>query len=410
MMRSLWMVLAVGASTLGCSDHASHAGEGHDEHAGEAHDAHAGEAQAKEGEGGRAKPGEDEHAEEEGVVRLGPAAIARSGVRVAAAVAGALGESVEVSAEVQLNPDRVAHISPLVDGQLLSVEVALGDDVIVDQPLAQMRSVGLGQARAELNRTAALRRAVRRTLQRQKRLRKEGIASERSYLAAQLASEQASAEYAAAKSRLRVFGVEGGAGPDMHLTSPIAGRIVERHATRGENTSPDDTLFVVADLGHMWIIGHAYEQQISQITPGMPATLTLNAYPGRTWTGAVNFIGAQIEKKTRTLPLRVEIDNKDGLLRPGLFGTLRLAKAVGGAPIAVIPMAAVQTLERRSVVFVPGDAPGEFAAKVVTLGRESRGRVEVIKGLAPGEPYVADGAFVLKSELVRSQLGHGHAH
>ena len=98
------------------------------------------------------------------------------------------------------------------------------------------------------------------------------------------------------------------------------------------------------------------------------------------------------------------------MLRPGLFGTLRLAKAAGGAPVAVIPMAAVQTLEDRSVVFVPGHAAGEFEAKVITLGRESRGRVEVIQGLAPGDDFVADGAFVLKSELVRSQLGHGHAH
>ena len=403
------LALALAAFALGCHDHASHAGEEHgEEHAEEGH------AEKGHAEKGRApeaghKAGHVE-GEEEGVVHLDPAAVQRSGVQVTTAMAGALGERVEVSAEVHLNPDRVAHISPLVDGQLLSVEVALGDDVTADQPLAMMRSVGLGQARAELNRTAALRRAARKTLQRQKRLRKEGIASERSYLAAQLASEQASAEHAAAESRLRVLGVVGGAGPDMQLTSPIAGRIVERHATRGENTTPDDTLFVVADLGEMWVIGHAYEQQISEIKLGMPATLTLNAYPGRTWTGSVDFIGAQMEEKTRTLPIRVEIDNKDGMLRPGLFGALQLAKAEGGAPVAIIPRGAVQRLGDRSVVFVPGHEAGAFEAKPIIVGRESGGRVEVTEGLAPGERYVVEGAFVLKSELVRSQLGHGHAH
>jgi cobalt-zinc-cadmium efflux system membrane fusion protein len=386
---------------LGCHDH-----EGHDhEHpkAGEG----AGHAAHEDHEG---EPPHADHGEEEGVVHLTAEAIERSGIRVGTARAGMLGRQLTLPAEVQLNPDQVAHISPLVDGQLLSVEAALGDRVVADQPLAQMRSVALGQARAELNRTTAIRRATRATLERQRSLRKEGISSERRYLEARLASEQADAEHQAARSRLRVFGVKGGKGPDMTLTSPIAGRIVERHATRGETIAPSDTLFVVADLARVWVIGRAYEQQIADIQLGMPATLTLNAYPGRTWTGTVDFIGARIEEDTRTLPIRVEIQNDDRSLRPGLFGSLGLARPTEGGDAVLVPSAAVVTIGERKVVFMPGDEAGEYAAVPVTIAAEAGGQAAIAKGLTAGQTLVVDGAFVLKSELMRAELGHGHAH
>lgn len=367
--------------------HADHEGEGHEDHKeGEAHD-------------------------EEGVVRITAEAQRRSGIVVKPAPAGSLSAQMEIPAEVQLNPDRVAHISPLVDGQLLSVDVTLGDQVKAGQQLARLRSVALGQARAELSRARAMREVAAQTRKRQRRLRAEGISSERSLLEAELAYKQADAEQDAASSRLRVLGVKGGSGPDMDLSSPIDGLIVERHATRGESVSPSDTLFVVADLSRVWIIGRVYEQQIARVRPGGPATLTLNAYPGRTWPGVVDYVGATLDEATRTLPIRVELENPDGTLRPGLFGALSLA--VGEAPAraaVLLPQGAVQSMGEGAVVFVPGDAPGEFEARPVTTGASGRGQVEITAGLEAGAEVVVEGAFVLKSELIRGELGHGHAH
>lgn len=347
---------------------------------------------------------------EEQIVQLSPEALSRSGIRLGTAEAGALTGALEVPAEVQLNPDRVAHISPLVDGQLLSVDVTLGDQVEAATQLARLRSVELGQARAELSRTTSLRDVAEQNRERQRRLREEGISSERSLLEAELAYEQANVEHDAARSRLQVFGVQGGNGPDMTLNSPIAGVVIERQATRGENVSPDDTLFIVADLSSVWVIGRVYEQQLAQITPGMSATLTLNAYPGRSWTGNIDSIGATLDESTRTLPIRVELDNPDGQLRPGLFGSLRLVSGQPTTTSVIVPLSSVQTLDNRTVVFVSGHEDGEFAARPVTTGRESAGQVEVLEGLEPGVQIVVEGAFILKSELMRGELGHGHAH
>ena len=415
----LTCVLAMGA---GCkdSDGQDHGGESHEEHAGHddhagdehGHEEHAGEDEAHD-DHGHGEERHDDHGHDDGeeqVVRISPEVLSRNGIRLGTAEAGVLAGAFEVPAEVQLNPDRVAHISPLVEGQLLSVDVTLGDRVEAETQLARLRSVELGQARAELSRTTSLRDVAEQNRDRQRRLREEGISSERSLLEAELAYEQADAERDAARSRLRVFGLRGGSGPDMTLESPIAGVVVERHATRGENVSPDDTLFIVADLSRVWVIGRVYEQQVAQVAPGMNATLTLNAYPGRTWTGTVDFVGATLDESTRTLPIRVEIDNPDGLLRPGLFGSLRLASGQPTSTSVVVPLSAVQTVDNRTVVFVPGHEDGEFAAHPVTTGRESTRQVEVLEGLEPGARLVVEGAFILKSELMRGELGHGHAH
>lgn len=145
----------------------------------------------------------------------------------------------------------------------------------------------------------------------------------------------------------------------------------------------------------------------------MNATLTLNAYPGRTWTGTVDFMGTMLDEATRTLPIRVEFDNPDGLLRPGLFGSLRLSSNLSNQPTstsALVPLSAIQTMDDLTVVFVPGHEDGEFAAHPVTTGRENARQVEILKGLKPGTQIVVEGTFILKSELMRGELGHGHAH
>ena len=405
---ALLILSCVLAMVPGCQDSHDHGHreEGHHDH-GHREEGHHDHGHREEGHHDH---GHREDRGEERVVRISPEALRRSGIRLGTAEAGSLTGAIEVPAEVQLNPDQVAHISPLVAGQLLSVDVTLGDQVEVDAQLARLRSVELGQARAELRRTTSLRRAAELNRDRQRRLRAEGISSERSLLEAVLAYEQASAARDAAVSHLQVFGLFDGSGPDMDLKSPIAGVVLERHATRGESVSPNDTLFIVADLARVWVVGRVYEQQISQVALGMAAMLTLNAYPGRSWSGTVDFVGARLDESTRTLAIRVQVDNPNGLLRPGLFGTLQLTSAEPAGSVVLVPLTAVQIVENRAVVFVPGEEHGEFAAHPVTIGLESSRHAEVLAGLEPGDRVVVGGAFLLKSELMRGELGHGHAH
>lgn len=355
---------------------------------------------------------EDGDPHEEGVVMLTPGALISSGIQVAPVQRGKLDQSIVIPAEVGLNPDYVAHINPLVEGQLLEIKVKLGDRVVQDQELAGIRSVVLGQARAELSRTRAIYNVSKRTLDRQETLRDEGINSERRLLEAQLSKEEALAELNAARSRLRVFGSKESSGPDMTLQSPIKGLVMTRHATRGESVTPNDTLFVIGDLSTVWVMGRAYAKHINTLRVGMRANVTIDAYPGQSWTGKVDYISSELDESTRTLPIRVEIANEDERLKPGMFGSLRvdLEKDDVDAVSIMVPHTAILELEGRTVVFVPGDHDTEFKAVPVTVGRSKAGQVEVLKGLEADSRVVIQGGFVLKSELMRAELGEGHAH
>lgn len=347
------------------------------------------------------------HAGPQTRVQLTQTAIETSGIRVQPVTWGTTHATLDVPCEVQFEPDMLAHINTLVDGQIVGVNVTVGDVVEVDDELATFRSVDLGQARADLIRATAIRDAAEENLERQEQLRDEGINSERSLLEAELAYEQADAERDAARSRLRVFGVSGGSGPDMTLESPVAGVIVERHATFGENVSPEDTLFVIADPSVVWVIGSLYESHVALVTPGMSAILTVNAHPGRQWSGVVDYVAVSMDETSRTLPIRIPISNEDGALRPGMFGTLTLGARADGPAAITVPLGAVQTLDNRDVIFVTGEEEGTFEARAVVLGQDLDGYVSVVEGLSSEDMVVVEGGFILKSELVRGQLAHG---
>jgi cobalt-zinc-cadmium efflux system membrane fusion protein len=316
------------------------------------------------------------------------------------------------AASVAFNPDQVAHVSPLVEGQLVQVSARVGQEVESGDELATLRSVELGAARAELSRANAMLEVASQTSERQQRLRSEGINSERSLLDAQLTEEQARAERDAARSWLRALDAPAFGGAEMALRSPIAGEIVERHATRGESVSTADTLFVIVDLDEVWVIGNALQDQVQALSVGMPAQLSLMAYPGRIWEGQVDYIGAIVDPETRTLPVRVVLANPDRMLRPGLAGEMTLQATTPGTAStrATVPADAVQDMEGRSIVFVPGAEPSTFDVRPVTTGANDGHSVAVIAGLDVGEEVVVAGAFVLLSELMRDELGHGHAH
>lgn len=389
-----------------CDSESSNHGE---EKSHDAHEESPGHEEDGDHEGhGEEKGGPDEDGET--MVRLSPAAMKKGSISIGKAGEGILKDALELPAEVTLPPDQKAHVSPLVDGQLLNVKVAIGDLVKAGQGLATLRSVALGRARAEYARTTAMRDVAKSTLERQEKLREEGISSERSYLDAKAAYDQANAERSAALSGLSVFGASGGSGADMTLVSPIDGTLVERHATQGENVSPGDTLFVIADTSSVWVVGQAYERQLGRVVPEMDATISLPAFPSEVWKGKVSYVGATLSEGTRTLPVRVELDNKEGKLRPGLFGTLQLVPEENVKKGVLVPLTAVQELNGSSIVFVPEKEAGVFSTQPVTLGRENKFQVEILNGLTAGSDVVVDGGFILKSELVRGQLGHGHDH
>ena len=390
---------------------AAERGAGPDEHGHAGEGAHGAGEPDEHGHGGEGAHGRDPDvpAGEAHEVRLGAEALARAGIATAPVALRTLAGGGRVPAEVRLIPERTAHVAPLVPGRIVRVEVTPGQRVEAGQLLAVVASAEVAALAARLEEVEAQRGAARQAVARQRPLVAEGISAERVLVEAEAAARQLAAEAAGIERQLALLGATEGSG-EVPLYAPIAGVIVEMHATLGERTGDDEPPFVIADPGEVWVVGWVPELRVAEVAVGTRARLALPAYPGERWEAPIRYVAPALDAAARALPVRLVLPNPDGRLRAGLFGTLELlAGTADEAPRAAIPREAVVTLEGRDAVFVARGGPGVFAPVFVTLGRREGGEVEVVAGLEAGEEVVVSGAFTLKSALQAGELAE-HEH
>lgn len=389
---SLVLPLLLGLSLSACSGDAAPVEEGEEHAAAE-----------------QADTAGEEHAEEGDVVLLDTAAVTVAGIRLAS-VDTVSTTGLPVTGTITYDANRVSHIGSRTEGRIIALRADIGEQVRAGQTLAVLESPEVGQTRAEEHEAGALLAIAQENYAREQRLEQAGISSRKELLDAQAELRRAEAALRSARERLRVLGAGRGEGSQFAITAPFAGVVVQRDASRGEMAAPSDQLFTVADLSRVWIELDIFERDLSRVARGQPVTVTTTAYPGQSFPGRIVYIGQVLDTATRTADARVEVPNEDGMLKPGMFATARIQVGGGGAPVAVVPEAAVQELEGRQVVFVPGDRPGEFRAQPVEVGEPAdSGRVVVRAGLKAGDRVVASGAFALRSELAKGEIGeHGH--
>jgi RND family efflux transporter MFP subunit len=153
----------------------------------------------------------------------------------------------------------------------------------------------------------------------------------------------------------------------------------------------------------LWAIGEIKERDIGAVKVGQDATFTVLAYPGETFGGKIVRTGNQVEAQSRTLEVRIEVDNSGGKLKSGMFADVEIVTTVL-QDVIVIPDTAIQTDEDKQVIFVALDG-NRFEKRPVKLGMEQHGRAQVLEGLKVGEKVVTEGSFILKSEMLKGELG-----
>ena len=323
-------------------------------------------------------------------------------------------------ASVMYDMDRIAKVGPRIEAKVVKVLKDLGDYVEEGEPIAQMSSVGLGKIKANYIRLRAAMKKEEAHFKREQNLYEQDISSQAELLQAELEYEQAKAELDAASEALRLYGLSHNdiqnikAGSEIplsyfYLSSPLSGTIQERDLSPGQTISPSETPVHVADLSKVWVMIDGYEQDIRYLETGQGVELSIRSIPGTTLKGTTDWISYELEKETRTMPVRALFDNPDGQLRAGMFGTARIYTN-SKETAALIPVGAVQQIEGTDRVFVPGEEPGSFRPVAVTLGNERDGFVEVLSGLTPGQAAVVSGAFDLKSALTAATRSADHGH
>lgn len=373
----------------------------------------AGEPQPKEAKGehdGKGAPDHKDEPEHDALpkkVHLTAKVIAAAKIQTAPVALEVLETVIELPGEIVADPDRSARVASPIQGRIERVAFAEGKSVKARELLALVRVTDLADRQAALASAAARATAARANATRLTALAATGLAAQQEVEDAKALATSIEAEAHAAGERLRVLGVgaTGKGGSLLEIRAPIAGIVVMRDAVVGQAVDPARPIAHLADLDDVWFLGRVFENDLARVRVGARAEVQLNAYGDEHFEGKIELLGRQVDPVARTLVARIPLTNRRELLRLGLFGTARVS--VGGRseqkPVLVVQRSAITEVAGKPVVFVrhPDD---DFELHEIVLGRAALGKVEVISGLRAGEQVVVEGAFTLKSLVLKSTI------
>jgi len=357
---------------------------------------------------GREAAPEPKHEQKLQSVQFDPATLDRLGVEVQAAGVTGPGLRLALPGTLEYVADKYAEVGTIVEGRVSTISVTVGERVKRGQALATVLVPAIVSAQAELLSAQAGMKVAQDHLKRESALLQNELTTKREEELARGEATMAEATLAAATAKLKLLGAtvpstsEGiRANGSITLTAPIDGTVVRRDAVVGSYLEPQETAFAVADASSLWAVLDVYESDVGSIREGAEVELRVDALAGKLFKGKVTVLEPQLGKTTRALRARVEVDNQDGALRPGLFVRASVPIAIDStAKQLLVPKAAVQPLGGNDVVFVEREK-GKFEVRPVTVTHRTSQFAAVSDGLALGERIVVHGAFVLRGEVTK---------
>ncbi len=359
-------------------------------------------------------------------VKLPPEAVSRAGIRVETADRHDLGPTFMAPGRVGFNSEAITHVGSPVKGQVKEIKVKRGDTVAKDAELLVIESTELGETQREyLSRKAAVKNAeslvspAQEAFERaRERLKNEQVtvAEVQKRLAefrtAQAAVESAKSGVAAMETRLRVLGQNqqaldelmrtGEVNPRFKVRAPIAGQVMERNVAAGEMVTPErDSLLVLGDTATVYVLADVPEDKMAELRKGARMRVRIAAAGGLPERGTVSFISGALTASTRSVEVRTEVDNSQGKLRPGMLAEIEIGEQGERKSVIAVPDVALQSIDGRACVFVPGREEGTYLRREVKVGRATGDWVEILSGIKEGERLVTTGAAALKMELVK---------
>jgi cobalt-zinc-cadmium efflux system membrane fusion protein len=293
-----------------------------------------------------------------------------------------------------VNPDvsRELPVLSLANGRVVALHVGLGDYVHKGQLVMDVQSPDVATAFNGYLKAVNDEHLASVTLNRDKLLFEKGAIPKSQLDAAQDGEDDAKADLLSAEQQLHILGVDKNhPGENVHIYAPATGVVLTQNVTAagaaGITYAGAAGSFTIADLSHVWVICDVYENDLATIRLGQHADITLNAFPGKTFSGTISDIGAQLDPTLRTAKVRIQVENPQHLLRLGMFGTAILEGSRADQQ-TVVPTDAVLQLHDRSYVFEPaGD--GSFKRALVKIGESLPGNmVEILGGVQPGDQIV----------------------
>ena len=327
-----------------------------------------------------------------------------------------------LTGEVQLNETKTVHVSSPLPGIVRRTMVNIGQKVSAGDVLFEIDSPEVAEAKADYLKKMAVLQLARKTAEREANLFAKKISAEVEMQEAKTRQAEAEIELANTRTRLTRSGLSSkeiellGNSAANNVTGVIAvraprnGTVLEGHVNTGEYVESGKELFVLSDLSEVWVWANLKESDALTLNPSgskIPAEVTAQGSGGKKYQGTLDVISGMMHEQTRTVRARITVSNAEGLLRPGMFVNVKLLLP-GGENVVAVPKVSVLADEGRTFVFVLKE--GDYwIRRPVTLGETIGDQVIIRNGLTSGQKIIADGSFLLKSDVLRKKMGAGCA-
>lgn len=308
---------------------------------------------------------------------------------------------VRINGRTAWDESRTSRVTSPVAGRVVKLEVSAGSVVRKGTTLAIISSPEFGLAQAEARKAETDLLLTERSLSRARDLHGAGVIPLKELQASEAEFSRAQSERDRTEARQRLYGGGQRIDQQYELKAAMAGVVVERHITVGQEVRPDqggDTppLFVISDPAHLWLSLDIPEALTQEVQLGEAVRVSVPALPNAVFPARVDFIADYIDPQSRTVKARAEVDNRDRRLKSEMFVTADVE--IPPSTALRVPSTALFLLERDYYAFVE-EVPGKFVRRKLQAEEASLGYMRVTKGLHAGDKVVADGSLLLQRLL-----------
>lgn len=306
---------------------------------------------------------------------------------------------VALTGRVGFDEDHTQRVASPIDGRVTALLVKPGDKVKVGQALVELSSPMVGQLQADALKAQQDLGLAQKAIERGRKLIADGAIAAKELAQSEADFRKATSDVARTAAQLRSLGVSATEpAVSVALRARVDGMVVERSALLGQEVRADSTepLLTITELGTVWVLADAYEQELGRVQVGATVSVRVPAYPGEAFAGKVVHVHDTVDPDTRTVKVRCLLPNPGGRLKPEMFAKVELSSQ-GGPGAIVLPSSAVLNDGDQSIVLLVNE-DHSFQSTKVEVGPELGGKVRILGGLLAGQRVVTQGALFLQRE------------
>ena len=361
---------------------------------------------------------EHEAKELPGFVKLQPEQVEEIGLEISQVKQGSLSNEINLTGEIKINEDKLAHIVAYSSGIVKKVNKRLGDYVQKGEVLAVLDAPEISTLQEEYLEAVARLDIAEANFEREKQLLEENLTTQSDFLQSKDDYIRAEHDLHSNERKLKIFGFsidEISNFEHQHQTStsyykiiaPYSGTIIEKRISTGEALEQNARIFSIADISTVWIDFSLYQKDIPFVKASQEISIKVPNL-SENIKGVISFVSPLVGENTRTAFARVVLGNSNLSLKPGTFVTGVIDSGNTTGTSLLIKKTAVQEMDGSKVVFLKKD--GGFKAQIIQIGEENSGYIEVLSGLSSGQSYVSENSFMLKAEMQKGEMEEGHGH